>query len=136
MLYEVITEDYETGLRYGLEIYAPLDDEGRFTPDVPFFGGMQVFEANPRVNEKIEEAGAMLRQDRMTHAYPHCWRCKQPVIFRATKQWFISMDGTGLRGKALEQIRKVRWIPSWGQERIEGMIANRPDWCISRQRAS
>ncbi|MGB5994030.1 MAG: isoleucine--tRNA ligase, partial [Candidatus Deferrimicrobiaceae bacterium] len=127
-------EDYETGLKYGLEIYAPLDDEGRFTPDVPFFGGMQVFEANPRVNEKIEEVGAMLRQGQMTHSYPHCWRCKQPVIFRATKQWFISMDGTGLRGKALDQIRKVRWIPAWGQERIEGMIANRPDWCISRQR--
>ncbi|MGZ8439336.1 MAG: isoleucine--tRNA ligase [Candidatus Deferrimicrobiaceae bacterium] len=127
-------EDYETGLKYGLAIYAPLDDDGRFTPDVPFFGGMQVFEANPRVNEKIAEAGALLRQDRVTHSYPHCWRCKQPVIFRATKQWFISMDRTGLRGKALEQIRKVNWIPAWGQERIEGMIANRPDWCISRQR--
>jgi isoleucyl-tRNA synthetase len=128
-------EDYETGLKYGLEIYAPLDDEGRFTPDVPFFGGMQVFEANPRVNEKIAEAGAMLREDRVTHSYPHCWRCKQPVIFRATKQWFISMDKSGLREKALAQIRKVKWIPAWGQERIDGMIANRPDWCISRQRA-
>jgi len=128
-------EDYETGLKYGLEIYAPLDDEGRFTPDVPFFGGMQVFEANPRVNEKIAEAGALLRHDQVTHSYPHCWRCKHPVIFRATKQWFISMDGTGLRGKAIEQIRRVRWIPAWGQERIEGMILNRPDWCISRQRA-
>ena len=128
-------EDYETGLTYGLTIYAPLDDDGRFTPDVPFFGGMQVFEANPRVTEKIAEAGALLRQDRVTHSYPHCWRCKQPVIFRATKQWFISMDRTGLRGKALAEIRKVTWIPGWGQERIEGMIANRPDWCISRQRA-
>ena len=128
-------EDYETGLDYGLAIYAPLDDDGRFTPDVPFFGGMQVFEANPRVTEKIAEAGALLRQDRVTHSYPHCWRCKQPVIFRATKQWFISMDRTGLRGKALAEIRKVTWIPGWGQERIEGMIANRPDWCISRQRA-
>ena len=128
-------EDYETGLKYGLAIYAPLDDDGRFTPDVPFFGGMQVFEANPRVNEKIAEAGALLRQDQVTHSYPHCWRCKQPVIFRATKQWFISMDRTGLRGKALAEIRKVTWIPGWGQERIEGMIANRPDWCISRQRA-
>jgi len=128
-------EDYETGLAYGLTIYAPLDDDGRFTPDVPFFGGMQVFEANPRVTEKIAEAGALLRQDRVTHSYPHCWRCKQPVIFRATKQWFISMDRTGLRGKALAEIRKVTWIPGWGQERIEGMIANRPDWCISRQRA-
>ena len=128
-------EDYETGLKYGLEIYAPLDDEGRFAPDVPFFGGMQVFEANPKVNEKIAEAGALLRRDQVTHSYPHCWRCKQPVIFRATKQWFISMDGTGLREKAIDQIRRVRWIPAWGQERIEGMILNRPDWCISRQRA-
>ncbi|MDX1814968.1 MAG: class I tRNA ligase family protein, partial [Thermodesulfobacteriota bacterium] len=127
-------DDYETGLRYGLPVYAPLDDEGRFTPDVPFFGGMQVFEANPRVCEKIAEAGALVREDRMTHSYPHCWRCKHPVIFRATKQWFISMDETGLREEALAQIRKVKWIPAWGQERIEGMIANRPDWCISRQR--
>ncbi|HEU5359818.1 MAG TPA: isoleucine--tRNA ligase [Candidatus Deferrimicrobiaceae bacterium] len=128
-------EDYETGLKYGLAIYAPLDDDGRFTPDVPDFGGMQVFEANPRVNERIAQAGALLKEDRVTHSYPHCWRCKQPVIFRATKQWFISMETTELRRKALDQIRKVRWIPAWGQERIEGMIANRPDWCISRQRA-
>ncbi len=128
-------EDYETGLRYGLAIYAPLDDDGRFTPDVPFFGGMQVFEANPRVNERIALSGALLREGLVTHSYPHCWRCKQPVIFRATKQWFISMEKTGLREKALAEIRKVKWIPGWGQERIEGMIANRPDWCISRQRA-
>ncbi len=128
-------EDYDTGLRYGLPIYAPLDDEGRFTAEVPFFAGKQVFEANPLVNAKLAEVGALLREDRLSHSYPHCWRCKQPVIFRATKQWFISMDKTGLREKALSEIRKVRWIPSWGQERIEGMIANRPDWCISRQRA-
>ncbi|MBF8259418.1 MAG: ileS, partial [Actinobacteria bacterium] len=128
-------EDYETGLKYGLPIYAPLDDGGRFTKDVPFFAGMQVFEANPRVNEKLAEVGALLKEGRVTHSYPHCWRCKQPVIFRATKQWFISMDRTGLREKALSEIRKVRWIPAWGQERIDGMIANRPDWCISRQRA-
>ena len=128
-------EDYETGLKYGLEIYAPLDDSGRFLPDVPHFAGVGVFAANPMVNRKIAEAGALLRQDEVTHSYPHCWRCKQPVIFRATKQWFISMDRTGLREKALEQIRKVEWIPAWGKERIDGMIANRPDWCISRQRA-
>ncbi len=128
-------EDYETGLKYGLPIYAPLDDAGRFTGDVPFFAGMQVFEANPRVNAKLAEVGALLREDKVTHSYPHCWRCKHPVIFRATKQWFISMDKTGLRANALSEIRKVRWIPAWGQERIEGMIANRPDWCISRQRS-
>ena len=128
-------EDYETGLRYGLPVYAPLDDDGRFTKDVPHFAGKQVFEANPLVNEKLAEAGALMRQGRLTHSYPHCWRCKQPVIFRATKQWFISMDGTKLREKTLSEIRKVRWVPDWGQERIEGMIANRPDWCISRQRS-
>jgi isoleucyl-tRNA synthetase len=128
-------EDYETGLKYGLPIFAPLDDDGRFTKDVPFFAGKQVFEANPLVNGKLAEAGALMREGRVTHSYPHCWRCKQPVIFRATKQWFISMDRTGLREKTLSEIRKVRWVPGWGQERIEGMIANRPDWCISRQRS-
>ena len=127
-------EDYETGRKYGMEIYAPLDDAGRFLPEVPFFAGVEVFAANPLVNRKLAESGALLRQDEVTHSYPHCWRCKQPVIFRATKQWFISMDRTGLRAKALEQIRKVNWIPAWGQDRIDGMIANRPDWCISRQR--
>jgi len=128
-------DDYETGLKYSLPIYAPLDDAGRFTKDVPFFAGMQVFEANPRVTAKLAEVGALLREGKVSHSYPHCWRCKHPVIFRATKQWFISMDKTGLRAKALSEIRKVRWIPAWGQERIEGMIANRPDWCISRQRS-
>ena len=128
-------EDYETGLRYGLPAYAPLDDDGRFTKEVPLFEGKQVFEANPLVVEALQEAGALMRQGRLKHSYPHCWRCKSPVIFRATKQWFISMDKTGLREKTLSEIRKVRWIPDWGQERIEGMIANRPDWCISRQRS-
>ncbi len=128
-------EDYETGLKYGLPILAPLNDEGRFTADVPFFAGERVFDANPKVNEKLAEVGALMTRREITHSYPHCWRCKSPVIFRATKQWFISMDRTGLREKALAGIRTVRWIPGWGQERIEGMIANRPDWCISRQRA-
>jgi isoleucyl-tRNA synthetase len=128
-------EDYETGLRYGLEIYAPVDESGRFTPDVPFFAGMEVFEANPRVVAKLDETGGLLAQGQVVHSYPHCWRCKNPVIFRATKQWFITMNRTGLRERALAEIRRVRWIPAWGRERIEGMIANRPDWCISRQRA-
>jgi isoleucyl-tRNA synthetase len=128
-------DDYETGLKYGLPILAPLNDEGRFTADVPFFAGERVFDANPKVNEKLAEVGALMSRGEIVHSYPHCWRCKSPVIFRATKQWFISMDRTGLREKTLAGIRKVRWIPSWGQERIEGMIANRPDWCISRQRA-
>lgn len=128
-------EDYETGLKYGLEIFAPVDESGRFTEGVRFFAGKEVFEANPLVNTKLAEAGALLAQGEVTHSYPHCWRCRRPVIFRATKQWFISMDRTGLRREALAEIRKVRWIPAWGQDRIEGMIANRPDWCLSRQRA-
>ena len=128
-------EDYETGLAYGLEAYSPLDDQGRFTPDVEFFAGMNVFEANRAVNDKLMEVGALLKEQDITHEYPHCWRCKQPVIFRATEQWFISMDKTGLRKKALDAINTVTWFPSWGKDRIYGMIAKRPDWCISRQRA-
>jgi isoleucyl-tRNA synthetase len=129
-------EDYETALAYGLEIYSPVDDEGRFTNDVPFFAGQQVFAANPAIIAKLAEVGSLAHQESITHSYPHCWRCKQPVIFRATEQWFVSMEVGDLRQKALEAIKnEVEWIPSWGEERIAGMIANRPDWCISRQRA-
>ncbi len=128
-------EDYETGLEYGLEAYSPVDDEGRFTPDVEYFAGLQVFEANPLVTQKLIEVGALVKQEDITHEYPHCWRCKQPVIFRSTEQWFISMEKNDLRKRALEAINQVRWIPSWGRERIHSMIQNRPDWCISRQRA-
>jgi len=128
-------EDYEVGLKYGLEVYSPLDDAGRFLPTVEFFAGLNVFEANPKVIEKLEEVGALLRQGKIKHSYPHCWRCKQPVIFRATTQWFISMEKNDLRGRALKAIdEQVRWIPSWGRERIHNMIEFRPDWCISRQR--
>jgi isoleucyl-tRNA synthetase len=129
-------EDYETGLRYGLEVYAPLDDQGRFLPSVEFFAGQTVFEANPKVIDKLSGLGALLAHERITHAYPHCWRCKKPVIFRATTQWFISMQHNSLRDKTVQAIdRDVRWIPSWGQLRIRNMIAHRPDWCISRQRS-
>jgi isoleucyl-tRNA synthetase len=128
-------EDYETGLEYGLDVYSPVDDSGRFTPDVEYFAGLDVFEANRPVNDKLKEAGALLKEENITHEYPHCWRCKKPVIFRSTEQWFISMEKNGLRQKALDAINKVTWIPSWGQERISNMIANRPDWCISRQRS-
>jgi len=128
-------EDYEVGLKYGLEIYSPLDDAGRFLPTVQFFAGLNVFEANPKVIEKLEEVGALLRQGKIKHSYPHCWRCKEPVIFRATTQWFISMEKNDLRGRALKAIdEQVRWIPAWGRERIHNMIEFRPDWCISRQR--
>jgi isoleucyl-tRNA synthetase len=129
-------EDYETALAYGLEIYSPVDADGRFTKDVPFFSGQQVFAANPAITKKLAEVGSLVHNESITHSYPHCWRCKEPVIFRATEQWFIGMETKGLRQKALEAIKnEVEWIPSWGQERIFGMIANRPDWCISRQRA-
>jgi isoleucyl-tRNA synthetase len=128
-------EDYETGLAHNLDVYSPVDASGRFTKDVEFFAGMEVFSANEAVNKKLKEVGALLKEQKITHEYPHCWRCKKPVIFRSTKQWFISMENNNLRQKALEAIKKVAWIPSWGQDRISLMIANRPDWCISRQRA-
>ncbi|MDY7001577.1 MAG: isoleucine--tRNA ligase, partial [Thermodesulfobacteriota bacterium] len=128
-------EDYETGLRYGLEILSPLDDTGSFFPDVEFFGGLGVFQADPKVMDKLEETGNLLAREKIRHSYPHCWRCKKPVIFRATTQWFISMEANGLREKALSSIdSEVAWVPAWGRERIHNMIATRPDWCISRQR--
>ncbi len=127
-------EDYEIGLEYGLDVYAPVDDDGNFTKEVDFFAGTYVFDANGAVNEKLREVGALLGEMDMEHQYPHCWRCKNPIIFRSTEQWFVSMDKNGLRQKALEAIDKVVWVPSWGRDRIYGMIENRPDWCISRQR--
>ncbi|MEM5786180.1 MAG: isoleucine--tRNA ligase [Syntrophobacteraceae bacterium] len=128
-------EDYEMALEHGLEVYSPVDDRGRFTKDTPFFAGQFVFEANKPVIEKLREKGKLLLDSEITHSYPHCWRCKNPVIFRATPQWFISMDKTDLRKKALEWIDRVQWVPTWGRERIHNMVANRPDWCISRQRS-
>jgi isoleucyl-tRNA synthetase len=128
-------EDYETGLEYGLEIYTPVDSRGRFTPDVLDFAGVTVFKANPLINEKMRSLGVLLKEEPLTHPYPHCWRCKKPVIFRATEQWFISMETHELRSKAVEAIDRVTWIPKWGRDRILGMISARPDWCISRQRS-
>ncbi len=128
-------EDYDVGLKYGLEVYSPLDDAGRFLDSVEFFAGLNVFEANPKVIEKLEEVGNLLQGSKLSHSYPHCWRCKKPVIFRATTQWFIGMEKNDLRKRSLDAIRqKVEWIPSWGEERIYNMIEARPDWCISRQR--
>jgi len=128
-------DDYEIGLKYGLEVYAPVDNDGNFTDDVDFFAGQFVFDANEAVIEKIKEVGSLLGYMDMEHQYPHCWRCKNPIIFRSTKQWFISMEENDLRKTALEAIDSVTWIPSWGRDRIYGMIENRPDWCISRQRS-
>jgi isoleucyl-tRNA synthetase len=128
-------DDYEVGLKYGLEVYSPMDDGGRFLKEAEVVAGLNVTEANPVVIETIDKNGNLLRQGKLSHSYPHCWRCKKPVIYRATTQWFISMEANGLREKALKEIEsKVRWIPAWGRERIHNMIANRPDWCISRQR--
>jgi isoleucyl-tRNA synthetase len=128
-------EDYDMALEYGLDVYSPVDDSGCFTADVPFFAGQFVFDANKAVNAKLKEQGKLILERRIEHSYPHCWRCKKPVIFRATEQWFISMDLNQLRKKALEWIDRVDWVPNWGRERIYNMIANRPDWCISRQRS-
>jgi isoleucyl-tRNA synthetase len=128
-------DDFLTGQAYGLDIYTPVDDEGRFTPDVPGYAGLEVFEANARITADMKRDGSLLKETRITHSYPHCWRCKNPVIFRATEQWFISMDKAGLRRKSREAIAGVTWIPEWGRERIDGMVAGRPDWCISRQRS-
>ncbi|WP_432736219.1 isoleucine--tRNA ligase [Maridesulfovibrio sp. FT414] len=128
-------EDFDTGLRYGLEVYSPMNNDGVFLKEVEFFAGLNVFEANPKVIEKLQELGNLLAQEKISHSYPHCWRCKQPVIFRATTQWFISMEQNDLRKKSLKAIRDdVEWIPAWGEDRIFKMIENRPDWCISRQR--
>jgi len=128
-------EDFEIGLEYGLDAYSPVEDNGCFSDDVELFNGMFVFKANTEITGKLKEAGTLLAEGEISHSYPHCWRCKKPVIFRATPQWFISMDKTGLRQNTLTEIDKVRWIPSWGRDRIFSMIENRPDWCVSRQRS-
>ena len=128
-------DDYQIGLREGLDIYNPVDNRGRFIQNIEFFGGQYVFDANAQVIEKLKEVGALVGHGEITHSYPHCWRCKKPIIFRATEQWFIGMEENQLRERALAEINKVAWIPRWGKERIYGMVENRPDWCISRQRS-
>jgi len=128
-------EDYDVGLKYGLEAYSPVNDKGVFTEEAGFVGGQFVFKANSAIIEKLEQNGALLATEEMAHSYPHCWRCKKPVIFRATPQWFISMEKTALRQRSLEEIDRVQWVPHWGRDRIYGMIENRPDWCVSRQRS-
>jgi len=157
-------DDFVIGKRYGLEIYCPVDNSGRFTPEVEHFAGQTVFEANPRIVEFMRERGVLLFSENYEHRYPHCWRCKNPVIFRATPQWFISMDraggpvveqdedgrdrsnftenfsddsassGVSLREAALHEIQRVKWLPAWGEERMRNMFKGRPDWCVSRQR--
>ena len=128
-------EDYDSGRKYNLAPYSPVDDDGRFTSEVPEFQGLGVWEANPKVIEHLQKMRALLLAEEAQHSYPHCWRCKNPIIFRATEQWFISMAQNDLRLKALAAIDRVTWIPRWGRERIYQMVEQRPDWCISRQRA-
>jgi isoleucyl-tRNA synthetase len=127
-------EDYAVGVKYGLEIDNPVGPDGRFLARVARFAGQNVFEANAAVIETLRAGGELLHAESAPHSYPHCWRHKSPVIFRATPQWFISMDQAGLRQTALAEIRKVTWTPAWGEMRITGKIETRPDWCISRQR--
>lgn len=153
-------DDFVIGKRYGLEIYCPVDSAGRFTPEVEHFAGQRVFDANDRIVEFMRENGVLLFSERYEHRYPHCWRCKNPVIFRATPQWFISMDQahrelvekdddgrdrsnftdnfsentTSLRAVALAETERVTWIPAWGRDRMRNMLKGRPDWCVSRQR--
>lgn len=127
-------EDYVVGARYDLPVDNPVDGNGVFLASTPLFGGMHVFKANDQVIEVLKAKGALLHEEALYHSYPHCWRHKTPIIFRATPQWFISMEQKGLRSDALKAIKKVAWLPQWGEARIEGMIEKRPDWCVSRQR--
>src|SRR6202007_2731358 len=132
-------EDFQTGQKYGLEAYAPIDAHGRYLEGLPEYKGKTVFQANPIVVELLRQRGALLGEEKLTHSYPHCWRCHNPVIFRATEQWFIDLDVAGrdgrlIRARALDEIEKGEGTPEWGGERMRAMIADRPDWCVSRQR--
>ncbi len=128
-------EDFMTGLKYKLEIIMPVDERGRFDKTVTEFSGKHVFEANELIIQKLRDIGALEASEKVTHAYPHCWRCKNPIIFRATHQWFLKIAHGNFREELLNAIKnKVKWIPSSGQERIQSMVENRPDWCLSRQR--
>jgi isoleucyl-tRNA synthetase len=128
-------DDYEMGRKYGLPIDNPVGPDGRFIAGTPLFEGQSVFDANAAIIDTLQNAGRLIHHEPYRHSYPHCWRHKSPVIFRATPQWFLSMEKEGLRRDALAGIRKVSWIPDWGEQRITSMIETRPDWCISRQRA-
>jgi isoleucyl-tRNA synthetase len=139
-------DDFNTGVRYGLEVYAPVGPAGHFLDTVELFGGQRVFDANPNVADALKARGRLWHRESFSHQYPHCWRCHNPVIFLATAQWFIALDkpadtgGTDLHGRTLRQAaldnidHNVRWVPRWGHDRMYNMIANRPDWCVSRQR--
>jgi isoleucyl-tRNA synthetase len=128
-------EDYELGKSLGLKIYNPVDDAGRFVADVEHFAGLTVWEANPKIIEHLKSVGMLIAQRPLDHTYPHCWRCKNPTLFRATEQWFIDLDKRGFRARALEAIKRdVQWFPPWGEDRLYNMVAHRREWVISRQR--
>ncbi len=128
-------EDYRTGLEHGLEILSPVDDKGYFTEDAGPFAGLHINEANQKIVEYLSEPGYILRSGKTSHSYPHCWRCHRPVIFRATNQWFVRMDHQNLRKKALSATEDVDWVPEWGRKRMQLMVGERPDWCLSRQKS-
>jgi len=128
-------DDYATGKKYGLDVLVPVNDKGRFKEGTGEFSGMDVFEANGPIIEKMRKTGALVAAEDVRHSYPHCWRCQEPIIFRATEQWFMSVDHEGLRGRMEEEINnKVKWVPAGGRDRIGAMVSGRPDWCLSRQR--
>lgn len=127
-------DDFVVGAQYELPVYNPVSGQGVYYDDTPLFGGMHIYKANPVILEKLQENGLLLHQAALQHSYPHCWRHKTPIIFRATPQWFISMQQNGLRDGAMQAIQQTKWVPAWGQNRIESMMEGRPDWCISRQR--
>lgn len=128
-------DDYQTGLRYGLDILSPVDDKGIYTKEAGPYAGQQIPRVNKVITTDMAASGALLKESAIRHSYPHCWRCKEPVMYRATPQWFISMENNGLRTKALAAIETVQWTPAWGMQRIYSMIEGRPDWCLSRQRS-
>jgi isoleucyl-tRNA synthetase len=127
-------EDYQIGLKYKLPVLAPVDDKGKFNEEVPQFSGVDVFSSNKLIIEKLKNSSSLLHSEEIVHTYPHCWRCKKPIIFRATEQWFLDVDKNKLREKMLKAIREVKWIPQIGENRISAMVEGRPDWCLSRQR--
>jgi len=127
-------DDFGVGIQYGLRIYAPVNEQGRFTQEVEHFSGMNVFDANSKIIEFMENNGQLLYAHKITHTYPYCWRCKEPIIFRATSQWFLGVDRGNLRQKVMKTIHNIPWIPATGEKRISSMVSERPDWCLSRQR--
>ena len=127
-------DDFYAGLKWNLDIFCPVNEKGVFTKEAGEFEGLHIFKANPIIIERLKELGSLLKQQDITHSYPHCWRCKKPIIFRATEQWFMSVDKDNLRKKLVSEIEKVKWYPAGGQKRITSMVELRPDWCLSRQR--